>query len=66
MDDNEALTATLSFKTASRYTGNSISTIKRRIADGTFPKPIQLSVRRKAFLRREVDEWLAARAAARR
>jgi prophage regulatory protein len=41
-----------------RVTGLSKSTIKRRVSDGTFPKPMHLSPRRIGWPAREVKDWL--------
>ena len=37
----------------------------RKIANGSFVKPIRLGPNRIAFLEKEVDEWIDARAAER-
>jgi prophage regulatory protein len=39
--------------------------LRRKCKAGEFPKPIPVSDRRIAWIEAEVDEWLAARAAAR-
>lgn len=41
-----------------RLTGLSLSTIKRRVADGTFPNPMHLSPRRIGWTAREVKAWV--------
>jgi len=41
------------------------STLKRLVADGSFPRPVRLSERRKGWIEREVDDWIAARIAER-
>lgn len=46
-------------------TGLSRSEIYRRIAQGTFPKPIKLGMRASAWAEHEVTAWIAARIAAR-
>lgn len=46
-------------------TGLSRSEIYRRIAAGTFPRPVSLGARAVAFNAAEVDSWIAARIAAR-
>jgi len=46
-------------------TGMSKSTIRREEAKGNFPQRIQLSPNRVGFIESEVDDWIAARAAAR-
>ena len=48
----------LSPRDVERVTGLSKSTIKRRVADGTFPKPMRLSTRRKGWPAREVKVWI--------
>jgi predicted DNA-binding transcriptional regulator AlpA len=48
----------LSPKDVVRVTGLSLSTIKRRVADGTFPQPMRLSPRRIGWPAREVKAWL--------
>lgn len=48
----------LSPRDVERVTGLSKSTIKRRVADGTFPKPMHLSPRRRGWPAREVKDWL--------
>lgn len=35
--------------------------IYRKIADGTFPRPVPLGPHKVAFLEREIEEWIAAR-----
>lgn len=42
-------------------TGLSRSTIYLRIAEGSFPKPINLGSRAVGWLESEVDAWLASR-----
>jgi prophage regulatory protein len=49
----------LPMKAVSRITSLSRATIYRRIAAGTFPKPINLCGRRVAFAREDVDRWIA-------
>jgi len=39
--------------------------IYRKIADGTFPRPVPLGPHKVAFLEREIEEWIAARLDAR-
>jgi prophage regulatory protein len=41
------------------------ATIYRKIADGSFPKPIRLGEARIAFVESEIDDWLRARIAER-
>lgn len=48
-----------------KYTGQSIRTMYSQISEGAFPRPIQLSKRRVAWLKRDLDEWLAGKIAAR-
>lgn len=47
-------------------TGLSRSTIYLRIADGTFPKPVNLGGRAVGWVESEVDDWARKRIAARR
>ena len=42
-------------------TGISTSSMYNYIADGLFPKPIQLGTRSVGWLEQEVDEWLQLR-----
>jgi prophage regulatory protein len=49
----------LPIKAVSRITSLSRATIYRRVAAGTFPKPINLGGRRVAFAREDVDQWIA-------
>lgn len=39
--------------------------IYRKIANGSFPRPVQLGSHKVAFLEREIEEWIAGRLAAR-
>jgi prophage regulatory protein len=48
----------LGVKEVVRLTDISISTIKRMVIDGRFPKPMHLSPRRIGWLAREVKAWL--------
>lgn len=41
-------------------TGLSRSTIYQRVADGHFPKPVNLGVRAVGWLESEIDEYLTA------
>lgn len=47
-------------------TGLSRSTIYARIAEGTFPPPIDLGARAVGWLESEIDAWLQSRIAASR
>jgi len=40
--------------------GLSRSTIYQRVADGTFPKPVNLGARAVGWIEAEIDAWLAA------
>ena len=53
-DDDEML----SIKQVAKITTMSESTIKRKVQDGKFPKPLYLSERRKAWPARVVKRWL--------
>lgn len=46
-------------------TGLSRSEIYRRIAAGTFPRPVKLGERASAWVESEIDAWAAAHIAAR-
>ena len=41
-------------------TGLSRSTIYQRVADGNFPKPVNLGARAVGWIEAEVDTWLSA------
>jgi prophage regulatory protein len=47
------------------FTGLHRSQIKEKISKGTFPKPVQMSERRKAWLESELIIWQQARIAER-
>ena len=49
----------LTRKDVSRLTGLSVSTLKRRQTEGTFPLPMQLGPRRIGWPAREIKTWLA-------
>jgi len=51
--------ALIPMKIATHITSLSRATIYRRVAAGTFPKPISLGGRRVAFQREELDRWIA-------
>lgn len=51
--------ALLPMKIVTHLTSLSRATIYRRVAGGTFPKPINLGGRRVAFSREELDRWMA-------
>ena len=40
-------------------TGLSRSTIYRRLAGGSFPRPVQLGARAVGWIEEEVDEWIS-------
>jgi prophage regulatory protein len=46
-------------KIVTHMTSLSRATIYRRVAAGTFPKPISLGGRRVAFSREDLDRWIA-------
>lgn len=50
---------------ACRLTGLSQSTLWRLVKSGDAPKPVQLSPRVVGWLRCELENWIAARAASR-
>lgn len=47
------------WKAVARYIGVSVPTAKRRVKDGRLPKPVNISDRRVAFQRGEVDAAVA-------
>jgi prophage regulatory protein len=47
-------------------TGLSRSTIYRRVAEGTFPKPVNLGGRTVGWIAAEIQDWLARQIAASR
>jgi prophage regulatory protein len=47
-------------------TGLSRSTIYKKIAEGTFKKPVSLGARAVGWIESEIDEWLESRIAASR
>lgn len=51
----------LSMKQASAMTTLSVSSIKRMMAAGTFPKPVRLGESRIAFVDAEIHAWVRAR-----
>lgn len=55
----------LSMKQASAMTTLSVSSIKRMMAAGTFPKPVRLGESRIAFVDSEIHAWVRARIAER-
>ena len=57
--------AVMSLLDVSVEVNGSSSSIKRWVATGSFPQPIALGPRRRGWLRSEVVDWLAQRAAAR-
>ena len=48
----------LTIKEVSKLLGISVSTINRLIKSGKFPNKKQLSPRRFAFMKKEIDEWI--------
>ena len=48
----------LNIKEVSKLLGVSVSTINRLIKKGDFPNKKQLSPRRFAFMKVEIDEWI--------
>lgn len=47
-------------------TGKTKSSIYADIADGSFPKPVQIGRRAVAWLESDIDDWIASRREARR
>lgn len=60
-----AMPTLLSMKQASAMTTLSVSSIKRMMAAGTFPKPVRLGESRIAFVDAEIHAWVRARIAER-
>lgn len=54
----------LKLQTVIEVTGMSESTIKRRISDGSFPKPIRLGTRCVRWVAGQVSDWLRSQAQA--
>tara|TARA_A100001011_G_C14201859_1_gene796020 strand:- start:1003 stop:1188 length:186 start_codon:yes stop_codon:yes gene_type:complete len=48
----------LTIKEVSKFLGISVSTINRLIKRGEFPSKKQLSPRRFAFMRYEIEKWI--------
>lgn len=46
-------------------TGYSRATLYRKVADGTFPKPVKLGPGAVGWVEAEIDEWISARIAER-
>jgi len=63
--ENRPNEVVLRFSQVHERTGLGRSHIHGLAARGRFPKPIKLSARASGWLASEVDEWLAARKAAR-
>lgn len=58
-------TKILDIADAAERTGLSRRTIYLEIADGRFPRPIQLTTRRVGWVESEIEDWIGARIAAR-
>ena len=56
----------LRFHQVQARTGLSRSTIYRRLAGGSFPKPLSLGARAVGWIESEVDEWIRQRIVASR
>lgn len=63
--DNDNLPRLITPKDAATATSLSRPLLTLLAAEGQFPKPIQLTERRIAFVRSEVEAWIDARIAAR-
>ena len=61
--DVQKHTVVLRRKSVEARTGLSRSTIYLRVAQGAFPKPIQLGSRAVGWAEAEVDQWIADRIA---
>lgn len=57
----QSVPALISMKQASSLTSLSRSTIGRLCAEGRFPAAVPLGQRRFAFVRSEIDQWIAKR-----
>lgn len=55
----------LSIKQTCRLTSLARTTIWLKVKNGEFPRPVQLCGARKAFVAKEVRDWIDARIAAR-
>jgi prophage regulatory protein len=55
----------LRIKGVERRTGLPKATIYAKVSAGEFPKPVKLGKRSSAWIDEEIDEWQAARIAAR-
>jgi prophage regulatory protein len=49
--------AILTRREAAREAGFSTATLDRRVRDGSFPRPLRLSVRRVGWLRSAIEDW---------
>ena len=58
-------TRLIRFAECQKRVGLPKSTMWKKIADGSFVQPLKLSERSIAFIEHEVEEWIAARIAAR-
>lgn len=65
MTANDTLPRLMTPKEAASATSLSRPLLSLMAAEGQFPKPIQLTERRIAFVRSEVEAWIDARIAAR-
>ncbi len=61
-----AIDRLLSRREVEHLTSLSRSTMYQQIADGTFPKQIELGARRVGWLSSEINQWIADRIAAAR
>jgi len=50
----------IKIKDVTYQTSLSKTSIYRRIAEGTFPKPMRLGPQRVAFLEKDVENWILA------
>ena len=51
----------LALEAAAAYVSLSPSLLQKQVQQGDFPKPVQVSTRRVAWLTTELDAWLASR-----
>ncbi len=51
----------MDFKEAVQISCSTKSSIWRGINDGTFPRPVKIGLRKIAFIRSEVMEWVSSR-----
>ena len=50
----------LKFNEVCKRTTFSLSTLKRMVADGRFPRPVRIGTHRVAFVAADVERWMQA------